>query len=106
MFAKTHVPILGVVENMSYFPDPTTGEPIPIFGHGGARAVAHELAAPFLGEVPIEVALRVSGDAGRPYVVEQPGSASGRAFLAIAEQVIAGLAGSVLKEPPRIVFED
>jgi ATP-binding protein involved in chromosome partitioning len=106
MFEKTHVPILGVVENMSYFPDPATGEKIPIFGHGGARATAHALGAPFLGEVPIEVALRVSGDTGRPYVVEQPQSASGKAFLAIAEQVAATLAGSALKEAPRIVFED
>jgi len=106
MFEKTHVPILGVVENMSYFADPATGERIPIFGHGGARAVAETLGAPFLGEVPIETALRASGDAGRPHVIEQPGSASGQAFLAMAELVIAALAEGTLKDPPRIVIED
>jgi ATP-binding protein involved in chromosome partitioning len=107
MFEKTHIPILGVVENMAYFTDPTTGRPIEIFGRGGARAVAETLHAPFLGEIPIEVALREACDAGRPFVVEHPESAAARAFLAIAEQVAARLdeAGE-LKPPPRIVFED
>lgn len=105
MFEKTHVPILGVVENMSYFAD-SSGARIPIFGHGGARATAEALGAPFLGEVPIEVALRESGDNGRPLVVDRPDTASGQAFLSIAEQVIAALAGAKPKDPPRIVFED
>ncbi len=106
MFEKTHIPILGVVENMAYFADPSTGEPIEIFGRGGARAVAETLKAPFLGEVPIEVALREACDAGRPFVVEHPESPAGRAFLAIAEQVAAALEGSEQKPPPKIVFED
>ncbi len=105
MFEKTHVPILGVVENMSYFAD-SSGARIPIFGHGGARATAQALGAPFLGEVPIEVALRESGDNGRPLVMDRPDTASGQAFLSIAEQVIAALAGATPKDPPRIVFED
>ena len=107
MFEKTHVPILGVVENMAYFTDPSTGQPIEIFGRGGARAVAEKLQAPFLGEIPIEVALRQACDAGRPFVVEHPESAAAQAFLAIAEQVAAHLDhGGELKPPPRIVFED
>ena len=106
MFEKTHIPILGVVENMAYFTDPSTGQPIEIFGRGGARAVADTLKAPFLGEVPIEVALREACDAGRPFVVEHPDSPAARAFLAIAEQVAAALEGSEQKPPPKIVFED
>jgi ATP-binding protein involved in chromosome partitioning len=107
MFEKTHIPILGVVENMAFFTDPTTGAPIEIFGRGGARAVAETLKAPFLGEIPIEVALRQACDAGRPFVVDHPDSPAAQAFLAIAEAVAAQLdAGGELKPPPRIVFED
>jgi ATP-binding protein involved in chromosome partitioning len=107
MFEKTHVPILGVIENMAYFPDPATGEPIPIFGHGGAKATAKALGAPFLGEIPIEVALREACDAGRPLVVSGPESAATRAFLAMAEQVLDALEqGPSLKPPPKIVIED
>ena len=107
MFEKTHISILGVVENMAYFTDPSTGQPIEIFGRGGARAVAEKLQAPFLGEIPIEVALREACDAGRPFVVDRPDSPAARAFLAIAEQVAAQLdEGGELKPPPRIVFED
>ena len=107
MFEKTHIPILGVVENMGYFTDPSTGQPIEIFGRGGARAVAEKLQAPFLGEIPIEVALREACDAGRPFVVDHPDSPAAQAFLAIAEAVAAQLdAGGELKPPPRIVFED
>jgi ATP-binding protein involved in chromosome partitioning len=107
MFEKTHIPILGVVENMAYFTDPSTGQPIEIFGRGGAKAVAETLKAPFLGEIPIEVALRQACDAGRPFVVEHPESSAAKAFLAIAEQVAASLdEGGELKPPPRIVFED
>lgn len=107
MFEKTHVPILGVVENMAFFPDPATGRPIEIFGRGGAKAVAETLRAPFLGEIPIEIALRESCDAGRPLVATAPDSAAAKAFLAIAEAVAARLdAGGDLKPPPRIVFED
>jgi ATP-binding protein involved in chromosome partitioning len=106
MFEKTHVPILGVIENMAYFPDPTTGEPIAIFGRGGAKATAEALGAPFLGEVPIDQKLRESCDAGRPYVVEAPDSPASRALMAAAEQIAARLdAGEGLKPAPRIVIE-
>ena len=107
MFEKTHIPILGVVENMAFFTDPSTGAPIEIFGRGGARAVADKLQAPFLGEIPIEVALRQACDAGRPFVAEHPESPAAQAFLAIAEAVATQLdQGGELKPPPRIVFED
>jgi ATP-binding protein involved in chromosome partitioning len=106
MFEKTKVPILGVIENMAYFPDPATGEPIAIFGRGGAKATAESLGAPFLGEVPIDPKLRESCDAGRPYVVEAPESPASRALMAAAQQIAAKLdEGAGLKPPPRIVIE-
>jgi ATP-binding protein involved in chromosome partitioning len=107
MFEKTHVPILGVIENMAFFADPTTGAQIPIFGHGGAKATAEALGAPFLGEIPIEVALRESCDAGRPLVAGGGESAAVRAFLAAAATVLEAVEkGEGLKPAPRIVFED
>jgi ATP-binding protein involved in chromosome partitioning len=106
MFEKTRVPILGVIENMAYFPDPATGEPIAIFGRGGAKATAEALGAPFLGEVPIDPKLREACDAGRPYVVEAPDSPASRALMAAAEQIAARLdEGAGLKPAPRIVIE-
>ena len=91
MFRKTGVPLLGVVENMAYFPDPTTGAEIPIFGRGGARAVAGELDVPFLGEAPIDMRLREACDAGRPLVDAEPDGPSGRVFAAIAAKVRTAL---------------
>jgi ATP-binding protein involved in chromosome partitioning len=89
MFQKMNPPvkILGVVENMAYFPDPATGAPIPIFGQGGARAEAGRISAPFLGEVPIDIALRQGGDEGRPLVVALPESETARAFMHMARQL-------------------
>jgi len=107
MFEKTRVPILGVIENMAYFPDPATGAPIPIFGHGGAQATAKTLGAPFLGEIPIELALREACDAGRPLVMQGATSPAGQAFLSIAAAVLTAVeAGEGVKPPPVIVFED
>ncbi len=106
MFEKTHVPILGVIENMAYFPDPTTGQPIEIFGRGGAQKTAAALGAPFLGEVPIDPALRQACDEGRPYVIVAPDSPASIALLAMAAQVAEALnQGEGLKPAPRIVIE-
>ena len=97
---------MGVVENMAYFPDPTTGEPIAIFGRGGAKATAEKLGAPFLGEIPIDPKLREACDAGRPYVVDAPNSPASQAIMAMAMQVAASLdSGAGLKPAPRIVIE-
>lgn len=107
MFEKTRVPILGVIENMAYFPDPTTGAPIAIFGRGGARATAETLGAPFLGEVPIDPKLREACDEGRPYVIEAPCSLASKTIQAAAVQIAARLdEGAGRKPPPRIVVED
>ena len=84
MFAKTGVPILGVVENMAYFPDPSTGNRIPIFGAGGARAEAVQLGVPLLAEIPLDIALRQACDDGKPVVVSAPDSLAAKAFIAMA----------------------
>jgi ATP-binding protein involved in chromosome partitioning len=84
MFRKVNVPILGIVENMSYFTTPN-GERVEIFGHGGGREEAARQNAPFLGEVPIFTEIREGGDQGMPIVVSTPNHAAGRAFIQIAE---------------------
>jgi ATP-binding protein involved in chromosome partitioning len=88
MFAKTNTPILGVIENMAYFPDPSTGAPIPIFGQGGARAEAVKLRAPLLAEIPINIALREGGDEGRPVVATDPDGLIARVFREAARALI------------------
>ncbi|MDP9103299.1 MAG: Mrp/NBP35 family ATP-binding protein, partial [Pseudomonadota bacterium] len=77
----------GVIENMAYFADPSTGAPIEIFGRGGAQAMAAEIGAPSLGELPIDIALRRGGDTGAPLVASAPDSATAQAFMAMAEQL-------------------
>jgi ATP-binding protein involved in chromosome partitioning len=84
MLSKLGTPILGVIENMAFFPDPSTGAPIPIFGQGGARAEAAKLRVPLLAEIPIDIALRIGGDEGRPVVVSDPEGPVARAFLGAA----------------------
>ena len=84
MFNKVNVPILGIVENMSYFTAPN-GERVEIFGHGGGREEAARQNVPFLGEVPIFTEIREGGDRGMPIVVSAPNHAAGKAFIQIAE---------------------
>ncbi len=83
MFRKVNVPILGIVENMSYFTTPN-GERVEIFGHGGGKAEAARQEVPFLGEVPIFTEIREGGDRGMPIVVSTPNHPAGRAFLQVA----------------------
>jgi ATP-binding protein involved in chromosome partitioning len=87
MFRKTGAEILGVVENMAYFADPTTGARIPIFGEGGAAAEAAKLGAPLLGQVPIEIALREACDQGRPLVATAPETPAAKVFLEMAKKL-------------------
>ncbi len=84
MFQKVNVPILGIVENMSYFTTPN-GERVEIFGHGGGKDEAARQKVPFLGEVPIFTAIRAGGDSGMPIVVSTPNHPAGKAFIQIAE---------------------
>lgn len=90
MFRKTEVPIFGVVENMAYFPDPATGAPIPIFGRGGGRNMAAELDVPFLGEIPIDMALREASDAGRPLTAQDEVDSVAREALMSLAKAVAG----------------
>jgi ATP-binding protein involved in chromosome partitioning len=84
MFEKVNVPILGIIENMSYFTTPN-GERVEIFGHGGGRAEAERQKMNFLGEIPIFTEIREGGDKGVPIVVSQPTTAPGRAFINVAK---------------------
>jgi ATP-binding protein involved in chromosome partitioning len=84
MFEKVNVPILGIVENMSYFITPT-GDRVEIFGHGGGRAEAERKKVPFLGEIPIYLKIREGGDAGRPVVASDPHDDPAQPFLRLAE---------------------
>lgn len=83
MFQKVNVPILGIVENMSYFKTPG-GERVEIFGHGGGREEAERQNIPFLGEVPIYTEIRISGDKGIPMVVAAPNGPPAQAFIKVA----------------------
>jgi ATP-binding protein involved in chromosome partitioning len=106
MFRKVDVPVLGIVENMSYFCCPNCGHRAEIFGHGGARAEAAALNVPFLGEVPLHLDIRETSDNGTPIVASQPGSTHALAYMAIAEAVWAQVAtglGVPRRQPPRMV---
>jgi len=87
MFERVGVPVLGVVENMSYFESPETGKPLAVFGSGGGKRLADELGVPLLGEVPLYPPVLVGGDSGKPIVVADPGSAAARKLSEIAEKI-------------------
>ncbi len=105
MFNKVEVPVLGIVENMSYFIAPDTGNRYDIFGHGGARAEAETIGVPFLGEVPLTISIREHSDAGTPVVVAEPDSPQTAVYLSIAEKVWAQVKARSGREAPAIVFE-
>jgi ATP-binding protein involved in chromosome partitioning len=90
MLKRTNVPLLGLVENMSYFVAPDTGTRYDIFGHGGAAAAAERLGLPFLGEVPLVMAIRETSDAGKPVVATMPDSPEAQAFRDIARRILEG----------------
>jgi ATP-binding protein involved in chromosome partitioning len=103
MFEKTRVPVLGIVENMSYFNCPNCGHTSHVFGHGGARQEAKRLGADFLGEIPLLLDIRTASDAGTPIAAAAPDSDAARAFDALARRVwdkVAKPAGA----GPRIVM--
>ncbi len=91
MFGTVKVPIQGVIENMSSFVCPGCGQETQIFGHGGVKAAAARMELPFLGEIPIDLAIREGGDAGKPLVEAHPDSPQTRAFLDMAANLKATL---------------
>ncbi|MBS0640019.1 MAG: Mrp/NBP35 family ATP-binding protein [Acetobacteraceae bacterium] len=105
MFEKVNVPVLGVVENMSYFCCPNCGHRSEIFGHGGARAEAARTGVDFLGEVPLLLDIRTASDAGTPIAAAAPDSDGAKAYAALAERVWAKLSGRGVPKGPRIVIE-
>jgi ATP-binding protein involved in chromosome partitioning len=106
MFEKVNVPVLGIIENMSYFLCPHCGERSDIFSHGGARREAERLGCDFLGEVPLHLQIRETSDDGRPVTVSDPGSPHALLFRDIAAKVWAKVSGEgVRRAPPRIVVE-
>src|ERR1700754_484241 len=95
MFRKVNVPVFGIIENMSYFQCPHCGTRSDIFGHGGARHEAERLGVPFLGEIPLHIAIRETSDAGNPVVVSEPDGPHAAMYRAIGEKVRDQLAGVI-----------
>ena len=95
MFKKVNVPVLGIVENMSYFQCPHCGTRSDIFGHGGARHEAERLAVPFLGEIPLHMSIRVTSDSGTPVVESEPDGPHAQIYRAIGAKVWDQLKGVI-----------
>ncbi len=95
MFKKVNVPVLGIVENMSYFQCPHCGERSDIFGHGGARHEAERLGVPFLGEIPLHMAIRATSDSGNPIVVSEPDGPHAAVYRTVAAKVRDQLQGVI-----------
>lgn len=108
MFKRVEVPILGLVENMSYFLCPSCGTRSDIFGHGGAREEAAKLGATFLGEVPLHIDIRETSDSGKPVTVTAPESAHANIFRELAAKVWTEVerAKGTLTPPPKLDISD
>jgi ATP-binding protein involved in chromosome partitioning len=107
MFNRVNVPVLGVVENMSYFLCPSCGTRSDIFSHGGAKKEAERLGVPFLGEVPLHMTIREKSDAGLPVVATEPDGPHAKIYRDIAARVLAQLKGGAEagRAAPKIVIE-
>jgi ATP-binding protein involved in chromosome partitioning len=106
MFKRVNVPVLGVVENMSYFLCPECGTRSDIFSHGGARHEAERLGVPFLGEVPLHMTIREKSDAGLPVVATEPDGPHAKIYRDIAVKVLAQIKGGAAgRAAPKIVIE-
>ena len=108
MFRKTDVPILGIIENMSYFACPHCGERTDIFSHGGAKREAARMGADFLGEIPLDIVIRETSDSGNPIVVSDPESPHAKSYRDIADKIwekVNVLTGPEGRTGPRIVVQ-
>ncbi|MGN6109215.1 MAG: iron-sulfur cluster carrier protein ApbC [Kofleriaceae bacterium] len=101
MFEKVEIPILGIVENMSYYKCPACGHTDEIFSHGGGKRLAQELGTEFFGEIPIDTRIRFGGDAGVPIVVASPDSENANRFMSLASAAAIKVAKNVLSKPKR-----
>jgi len=107
MFRKVDVPVLGIIENMSYFLCPSCGHQSNVFGHGGARTEAEKLGCDFLGEVPLDIDIRTTSDGGRPIVVSAPDSPHAAVYREIAARIWQKLCGQdaeQTRQAPKIVI--
>jgi ATP-binding protein involved in chromosome partitioning len=106
MFQKVNVPVLGLIENMSYFCCPNCDHRAEIFGHGGARAEAARMEVEFLGELPLKLAIRELADAGTPIAMAKPDSEEAKTYRAIARRLRVKLEqGTAAPAAPRFVVE-
>ena len=101
MFEKVEIPILGIVENMSYYRCPACGHLDEIFSHGGGKRLAQEIGTTFFGEIPIDTRIRFGGDAGVPIVIASPDSENAARFMGLATQAALKIAAMVLSKPKR-----
>jgi ATP-binding protein involved in chromosome partitioning len=101
MFEKVEIPILGIIENMSYYKCPACGHTDEIFSHGGGKRLAQELGTEFFGEIPIDTRIRFGGDAGVPIVVASPDSENANRFMNLASAAAIKVAKNVLSKPKR-----
>ena len=109
MFRRVDVPVLGIIENMSYYVCPNCGHRAEIFAHGGARREAAKLGMEFLGEIPLDIAIRETSDGGRPIVVSDPENPHAKAYRAIADRVWEKLSlqlgPGAVRQAPKIVVQ-
>ena len=105
MFRKVDIPVLGVIENMSYFVCPHCGGRSDVFTHGGARRAAEAMGVDFLGELPLDMSIREGSDSGKPIVATDPQGMHADAYGAIAEAVWAKVSGGAMKPAPSIVIQ-
>jgi ATP-binding protein involved in chromosome partitioning len=107
MFQRVNVPVLGIVENMSYFLCPQCGTRSDIFSHGGAQHEAQRMKVPFLGEVPLHMNIREKSDAGLPVVATEPDGEHAKIYRGIAEKIRdqLGEPGGGGRAAPKIVIE-
>jgi ATP-binding protein involved in chromosome partitioning len=108
MFRKVGVPVLGMIENMSYYVCPKCGERADIFGHGGAREEAERLGVPFLGAIPLDMDIRARSDSGQPITATQPDGPHAKTFREVAARTWAELqsAQEIATKPPQLDVDD
>jgi ATP-binding protein involved in chromosome partitioning len=104
MFRQLDVPVLGVIENMSYFVCSDCGKRHEIFAHGGGRRLSERLGVPFLGEIPLDESARVGGDQGKPVILGKPDAPAAQAFAVIADALRAGVEKLPMPKPAQRAF--